>query len=174
MTNDDDVFLRAHTVAVTRLLLGNRKMHNGVVVTGCEHLDFEGRTRMARMATLSNPDIVGLEFGVTDVGSYGLTGITIYMPCDNGCFVQTNCQLWLSKAGNRVVILPRPESRGHFRLSPRELIHIDGKPAAAPGDGIHRAVTWLKQRTGSRVTEFANCSIVEDIWPDRIKAAGGI
>jgi len=40
MTNDDDVFLRAHTVAVTRLLLGNRKMHTGVVVTGCEQLDF--------------------------------------------------------------------------------------------------------------------------------------
>jgi len=98
------------------------------------------------------------------------------MPRDNGCFVQTNCQSWLSKAGNRAAILPRPEFHGHFRLSPREIIHIDGKPAADQADGIHRAVTWLKQRTGSRVTEFANtdCFTVEDIWPNRIRAAGGL
>lgn len=165
MTNDDDAILRAHTVAVTRLLLGNRKMLKGVVVMGGDELDFEDRTRMARMAVLSNTDIVGLEFGVADDRRYGRTGITIYLPRDNGCIVQAGCQLWLSKAGNRAVILPQSGSRGHFRLSPRELIHIDGKPAADSADGIDRAETWLKQRTGSRAAELANTDdfTVEDV-----------
>ena len=113
---------------------------------------------MGRTAALSGTDVVALEFGITADGRFGRNGITVYLPRDKGCYVQTDCHFWLSKAGNRAVILPRQESRGHFRLSPRELIHIDGKPAADTTDGIARADAWLARRMGAKVAEPANAN----------------
>lgn len=159
MTQHDDAILRAYTVAATRLLLGNRKLKDGVVVTGGETLDQEERAQMARTAALSGTDVVALEFGITADGRFARTGITVYLPRDNGCYVQTDCRFWLSKAGNRAVILPRTESRGHFRMSPRELIHIDGKPAEDTADGIRRADDWLTRRMGTKFAEAANADL---------------
>lgn len=158
MTHHDDAILRAYTIAATRLLLGNRKLKDGVVVTGGEALDQEERAQMARTAALSSTDVVALEFGTTADGRFGRTGITVYLPRDEGCYVQTDCRFWLSKAGNRAVILPRQESRGHFRMSPRELVHIDGKPAEDMVDGIARADAWLARRMGSKFAEPANAN----------------
>ncbi len=159
MTHHDDAILRAYTVAATRLLLGNRKLQDGVVVMGGEALGQKERTEMARTAALSGTDVVALEFGINADGRFGRTGITVYMPRDEGCYVQTDCRFWLSKAGNRAVILPRQESRGHFRMSPRELIHIDGKPAEDMVDGIARADAWLARRMGAKFVEPANADL---------------
>ncbi|WP_288338648.1 hypothetical protein [uncultured Sphingomonas sp.] len=160
MTQDDDAILQAHTVAATRLLLGKHKMRHGVVVTGGKELDFEARTEMAHAVLRSNLDMVALEFGTTADGQFGRTGITIYLPRDGFCRVYANCNLWLSKAGNRAVILPQPKLRGHFRLSPRELIHIDGKPTDDTADGIRRADAWLTRRMGTKFAEPANANFV--------------
>ncbi|MEK9212990.1 hypothetical protein [Sphingomonas sp. 2378] len=159
MTQHDDAILRAYTVAATRLLLGNRKLKDGVVVTGGEALDQEDRTQMARTAALSGTDVVALEFGIAADGQFERTGITVYLPRDEGCYVQTDCRFWLSKAGNRAVILPRSESRGHFRMSPRELVHIDGKPAEDMVDGIARADAWLARRMGAKFAKPAKANL---------------
>ncbi|WP_375243492.1 hypothetical protein [Sphingomonas parapaucimobilis] len=151
MNNDTDAVMQACALAVTRLLLGNRKMKDGVVVTAGTSLDIAGRIRIGETAVLSQTDVVHLEFAADEGGRFGMSGITLFAPRDNGCFIQTDCRLWLSKAGKRGVILPRPELRGYYRLSPRELIHIDGKPAQDPGEGIARASAWIDRfvRRGS-------------------------
>jgi len=155
MINDTDAVMQACALAVTRLLLGNRKMKDGVVVTAGTPLDIAGRIRIGETAVLSQTDVVHLEFAADEGGRFGMSGITLFAPRDNGCFIQTDCRLWLSKAGNRGVILPRPASRGHYRLSPRELIHIEGKPAQDPVEGIARASAWI-DRFVHRVGAAAN------------------
>jgi hypothetical protein len=143
MTNDTDAVMQACALAVTRLLLGNRKMKDGVVVTVGTPLDIAGRIRIGETAVLSQTDVVHLEFAAGEGGRFGMSGITLFAPRDNGCYIQTDCRLWLSRTGNRGLILPRPELRGHYRLSPRELIHIEGKPAQDPAEGIVRASAWI-------------------------------
>jgi hypothetical protein len=44
------------------------------------------------------------------------------------------------------MILPQAHVRGHFRLAPREIVHIDGKPADNLSEGIERASTWLTRQ----------------------------
>lgn len=130
-------------MAVTKLLLGSRKMTHGVIITAGAFLDVAGRIGIGEMAVLSQTDVVHLEFVADKEGRFGMSGITLFAPRDNGCFIQTDCRLWLSRTGNRGVILPRPELRGHYRLSPRELIHIDGKPAQDSTEGMARAAAWI-------------------------------
>ena len=147
MTND--TFETACTKAVARLLLGNRKLKAGVMLTGGGQLDTDGKIWLGRQAASTGADIVHLEYGAGSDGRHSLLGMILFLPRETGCHIQSGCRLWLSGAGNRGVILPQPGVRGHFRLATREIIHIDGKPAADVRDGMMHAEAWLARRLAS-------------------------
>ncbi|WP_374296107.1 hypothetical protein [Sphingomonas sp.] len=134
----------AVTRAIVKLLLGNRKLKPGVVITGGDPLGIEDKIEMGRHAVETNNDLLHLEF--RNRPTPVLTGIALFLPRDGRCHIQTGCRLWLSKAGNRGLILPQAHVRGQFRLAPREIMHIDGKPADDLSEGIERATAWLARQ----------------------------
>lgn len=137
-------FEAAVTRAVVKLLLGNRKLKPGVAITGGDPLEIEDQIKMGRHAVETDADVLHLEYRTGS--NPALTGITMFLPRDGRCHIQSGCRLWVSKAGNRGLILPQDHVRGHFRLAPREIVHIDGKPAADLSEGIERASTWLTRQ----------------------------
>lgn len=149
MSDIDRATIHAYTKAVIHLLLGNRRIGRGVAVVAGGPLDMETRVGLARTAGVSDTDVVFLEFDTNADGEFGITGVNVLVPRGGACYLQTGCQFWLGETGNRAVILPNLGSRGHFRLAPREIIHVDGKPADDPSAGIARAAAWLKRRVAS-------------------------
>ncbi|WP_294243445.1 hypothetical protein [uncultured Sphingomonas sp.] len=152
-------FEAAVTRAVTKLLLGNRKLKPGVAITGGDPLEIEDQIKMGRHAVETDADLLHLEYSAGP--NPALTGIALFLPRDGRCHIQSGCHLWLSKAGNRGLILPQAHVRGHFRLGPREIVHIDGKPADDLSEGIERASTWLTRqvmRPGVQYDE-AQCTL---------------
>ena len=149
----------AVTRAVVKLLLGNRRLKPGVVITGGDALEIEDKIEMGRHAVETDADVLHLEY--RDRPNPALTGITMFLPRDGRCHIQSGCRLWLSKSGNRGLILPQAHVRGHFRLAPREIVHIDGKPAEDLSEGIERASDWLdRQVTPSGVQyDDAQCTL---------------
>ena len=137
-------FEAAVTRAIVKLLLGSRKLKPGVVITGGDPLGIEDKMEMGRHAVQTAADLLHLEYRTGP--NPALTGIALFLPRDGRCHIQSGCRLWLSKAGNRGVILPQAHVRGHFRLAPREIVHIDGKPAQDLSDGIERASAWLTRQ----------------------------
>jgi hypothetical protein len=146
MTMTNDAFETACTKAVARLLLGNRRLKEGIVLTGGNRLDLDGKVRLARQARASGTDVLHLEYGTDDDGRYGLTGMIVFMVRGDICHIQTQCRLFLAKGGTRGVVLPQPGARGHYRLAPGEILHIDGKPAGDVTDGMARADAWLARQ----------------------------
>lgn len=137
-------FEAAVTRAVVKLLLGTRKLRPGVVITGGDPLEIEDQIKMGRHAVETDADVLHLEY--RDRPTPALTGITMFLPRDGRCHIQSGCRLWQSKSGNRGLILPQAHVRGHFRLAPREIVHIDGKPADDLNKGIERASAWLTRQ----------------------------
>lgn len=111
-------FEAAVTRAVVKLLLGSRKLKPGVVITGGDPLGIEDKIEMGRHAVETDADLLHLEYRVGPTPS--LTGIAMF--------------------------LPQAHVRGHFRLAPREIVHIDGKPAEDMSEGIERASAWLARQ----------------------------
>ena len=138
------IFEAAVTRAIVKLLLGNRKLKPGVFITGGDPLGIEDKIEMGRHAVETSSDLLHLEFRNRPTAA--LTGIALFLPRDGRCHIQSGCHLWLSKAGNRGLILPQAHVRGHFRLAPREIVHIDSKPADDLSDGIERASAWLTRQ----------------------------
>lgn len=135
------------TRAVVRLLLGTRKLKPGVAVTAGDPLDIDGRIWLGQQAVDTDTDLVHL--GYVAGPNPALTGITLFVPRYGRCHIQTHCRLWLPKSGNRGVIVPQPHVRGHFRLAPDEIVHVDRKPADDLNDGIERASVWLARQVAS-------------------------
>lgn len=149
----------AVTRAIVKLLLGNRKLKPGVVITGGDPLGIEDKIEMGRHAVETSSDLLHLEF--CNRPTPALTGIALFLPRDGRCHIQSGCRLWLSKAGSRGLILPQAHVRGHFRLAPREIMHIDGKPADDLSDGIERASTWLTRQVTRPGVQYddAQCTL---------------
>ncbi|WCP73511.1 hypothetical protein [Sphingomonas hankookensis] len=137
-------FEAAVTRAVVKLLLGTRKLKPGVAITGGDPLEIEDQIKMGRHAVETDADVLHLEYRTGS--NSALTGITMFLPRDGRCHIQSGCRLWVSKAGNRGLILPQDHVRGHFRLAPREIVHIDGKPAEDLSNGIERTSAWLTRQ----------------------------
>ena len=146
MTMTDNAFETACTRAVARLLLGNRKLKAGVVLTGGGRLDLEGKIRLGQKARARETDVLHLEYGPGEDGRYALTGMIVFLVREDICHIHSDCRLFLSKAVTRGVILPQSGARGHFRLAPDEILHIDGKPTGGVTDGIARADAWLARQ----------------------------
>jgi hypothetical protein len=140
MTNKTDI-VRHHVEAVTKMLLGNRTLKPGAMIIAGEVTSSDGTIALGQMAMALGKDIVFLAFGDTATG-YGLIDIATAAVRGGICHVQAGCHLYLPKAGTRAMILPQPHVRGHFRLSPGELIQIDRKPADVE-DGVARATARL-------------------------------
>ena len=143
MSADFQALVMEHVKAVTHLLLGDEGMQPGVAILGVEPLNDTGRIGLAHMAAASQTDIVALEFGPLANGAVTMVGINVVLERDGKAYVQSGCRLWKGNNRRRAIILPKPGSRGHFRLSPRELLHVDGAPAANVGAGVERAYEWL-------------------------------
>ncbi|WP_147373709.1 hypothetical protein [Hephaestia caeni] len=141
---DTTDIIRTHVQAVTAMLLGGSKMEDGIAIVGGAPLDVEGRIGVGKMAKEAGTDIVHLEFDRAEHSDFGLRGINLFAVRDEMCFIQTRCQLWLPRTGKRAVILPQAHVRGQFRLNPRELIHIAGKPTDTE-QGIERAQVRLNR-----------------------------
>ncbi len=137
-------FEAAVTSAVVKLLLGTRKLKPGVAITAGDALGIEDQIKMGRHAVETNADVLHLAFRTGPAPA--LTDVVVFLPRDGLCHIQTGCRLWLSKAGNRGRVMPQPQVRGHFRLAPSEILHIDGKPADDLNDGLERASAWLARQ----------------------------
>lgn len=148
---DTTAAIRTHVEAVIALLLGNRRMKPGLAICGGDPLDHDEQIRLIRVASMAKSDVIHLEFDARADGTCTLAGITLVAPRGGACFVQTNCQLWLPEGKNRAVILPQPTSRGYFRALPGELLHVDGKPAVDPSEGIARAEAWVRRRMRANI-----------------------
>ncbi|WP_322963865.1 hypothetical protein [Sphingomonas fuzhouensis] len=152
-------FEAAVTRAVVKLLLGARKLKPGVVITGGDPLGVEDKIEMGRHAVETDADLLHLEYRAGP--NPALTGIALFLPRDGRCHIQSGCHLWLSKSGNRGLILPQAHVRGHFRLAPREIMHIDGKPAEDLSEGIGRASAWLARQVTRPGVQYddAQCTL---------------
>ncbi len=140
MTDTTDI-VRRHVEAVTAMLLGNRILQPGAMIVAGELTGADGPVALARLATAMGRDIVFLAFGDTADG-YRLTDVAIVAMRGGICHVQMGCRLYLPATGARAVILPQSHVRGHFRLSPGELLQIDRKPVDVE-DGVARAAARL-------------------------------
>jgi hypothetical protein len=138
-----DAFETACTEGVARLLLGNRKLKAGIMLTGGGRLDLNGKIRLGQHARASETDVLHLEYGPGEDGRLALAGMVVFMVRGAICHIQSDCRLFLPKAASRGVILPQPGAPGYFRLAPGEILNIDGKPAGGVTDGIARADAWL-------------------------------
>lgn len=143
MSNTDPY--RAHTLAVIKLLLGERMLAPGLAITAGDVLGARDQIELAQAAKLSATDVVHLGLATTASGAIELATISLFAPRDEVCYVHTGCRLWLNATGRRGLILPRAEARGHFRVAPGEVIHVDNKPALDLSDGIARARSWLAE-----------------------------
>lgn len=152
-------FEAAVTRAIVKLLLGNRKLKPGVVITGGDPLGIEDKIEMGRHAVETSSDLLHLEFRKRPTPA--LIDIALFLPRDGRCHIQSGCRLWVSKAGNRGLILPQAHVRGHFRLAPREIVHIDGKPAEDLSEGIERASAWLARQVMQPNVQYddAQCTL---------------
>jgi len=157
MTNP--TFEAAVTRAVIKLLLGTRKLKPGVVISGGDPLGTDDKIELGRYAVKSDDDVLHLEYRTGP--DPALTGIAMFLPRDGRCHIQTGCRLWLSKAGNRGLIVPQAHVRGHFRLAPREIVHIDRKPAENLNEGVERASAWLTRQVmrPDVVYDAAQCTL---------------
>ncbi len=144
MSDDFQSLVMAHVKAVTRLLLGDKGMQPSLAILGVEPLNDGGRIGLAHMAAASQTDLVVLEFDPRATGRLEIVGINVVVERDGKAYVQSGCRLWKGNNGRRGIILPTPGSRGHFRLSPREILHVDSAPGTNAGAGVDRASGWLR------------------------------
>lgn len=126
--SDEDLYIRDHVIAVTRLLLGNRKLKDGVVVTGGKVLALERKLALGQTVAASGADLIHLEFDHDDCGAYRLHSLLLMAPRDGIVYVKSDCQLWLSRTGKRALVLPPPGHLGAFRLAPAEIVQVVQRP----------------------------------------------
>ncbi|RYY29342.1 MAG: hypothetical protein EOP62_00435 [Sphingomonadales bacterium] len=143
-TADTTAVIHAHVHAIIEMLLQKRRLKQGVAITAGDPLDAAGLTNLARAATGSQTDVIHLQFATSSAGQFGLTGINVAAPRDNRCYVYQACRLWMPEDGSRAVIIPQAFVRGHFRLSPSQILHVDGKPKGSVTEGVQRADARLQ------------------------------
>jgi hypothetical protein len=152
VTDQNIAIMKACLAGVSKLLLGQSVLKPGVGIIAGKPLDQLKKTELSEMAFLSKTDVIHLEFATNDAGRFGLVGICVFVPRDQVCYAFSDCQLWLGHGKSKAVILPRPGARGHFRMGPGELIHVDGKPCGGLDEGIARAHARL-----CKIVERAPC-----------------
>ncbi len=132
---------KRHVRAVTRMMLGRKVLQPGVALLAGGTVDLAKRLELARLARDSYCDLIHLTFNHVD-GGYQMTGIDICAPRNIAVYTYPDCRL--SMIGNRAVIMPPVGGRGHFVLTPRELIHKPAKPDMWEA-GIEHAEHRLRQ-----------------------------
>ncbi|MEN2786756.1 hypothetical protein ACFOKI_01345 [Sphingomonas qilianensis] len=159
LTTDQITIVRKHTAAVTSMLLGSRLLKPGTAITAGDQLDIAGRLQIAQVAREADADLVHLQFADTADG-FCLSSIFIVMVRNGLCFGQPSCRLYLSKFGSRAVLLPQANVRGHFRLAPGEIIHVERKPDDVEA-GIARAEAQVRKLVARGVCVAGQFEVTE-------------
>lgn len=135
---DQASIMRDQVAAVHQLLVGKQRLTRSAAITGGAPLEPRHKVEIALIAAESQADLVHVEFAANDRGGFGIVGICLFIPRETRCWVLSDCRLWLGEGQTEARLIPGDDARGHFRLSLRELIHIDGKPDAIE-EGVMRA-----------------------------------
>ncbi|MBN8807811.1 MAG: hypothetical protein J0I47_06200 [Sphingomonas sp.] len=126
--------------AVTRMTLGHKMLKSGLALLAGGPIDMAKRIHLAQVAKQSDCDLIHLTLDHVD-GDYRMTGIHICAPRDIAVYTYPECRL--SLVGKHAIIIPPKGGRGHFELTPRELIHRPHKPDGWE-EGIDRAERRLR------------------------------
>lgn len=158
---DEDLFIRDHVVAVTRILLGNRRLKDGVVITGGNVLGFEQKLALGQTAADSGADLVHVEFDYDEHSVYRLRSLILMMARDGIVHVKTDCQLWLG-TGNRALVLPPLGDRGGFRVATSEIVQVLRRPSDDMA-GQARAKDWLARIVASPAGGGGGLSVLNGV-----------
>jgi len=142
MNSTQVAHIRAHVAGVAKLLLGDKMMKPSLSIIAGEPLDADGRLKLAEMTVETRIDIVHLEFSADGASTPVMAGITLVLPRQPFCFIQSECRLSLIPGHTRAVIAPRDAVRGHFKALPGEIVQVANKPKAL-ASGIDRAAQRL-------------------------------
>lgn len=142
MTDTITTIMRRHVEAITHMLLADRVMKPGLAITAGQILDPAGIWRIEQLARESNNDLIHLDFEIRGE-TVTLRDIIIAAPRDFQSFVYTGCRLAQRRGDRRAVILPRAGGRGHFRVQPREIVHIKSQPDSLMTSGVAFAAERL-------------------------------
>lgn len=145
--------LRRYVQAVTKMLLGDKTMRSGLAITAGSMTSLDGVAGVAELAAQSGMDLIHLDFTI-DGAAATLRKIVVAAPRDHRCFVYSDCRLAQLPSARRAVILPPATCRGHFKVMPREIIHVASKPTDLITEGVSFAERRLAQlvRDGVDVT----------------------
>lgn len=139
--------IKRHVRAVTRLTLGDKAMKPGLAILAGDPVDSHKKLELARLARESDCDLVHLSFDHTTEG-FRMVSIQICVPRDFAVYSHSNCRL--SLLGERAIIMPPERIRGHFLVTPGEIIHKPVKPYGWE-QGIYRAEQRLRELVESGV-----------------------
>jgi len=146
MTNFE-ALARPRVNAVCRMLWGKGEMgHYLSFVAGCG-VDDAGRSEFARVASVSDQELIHLDYSDEVVGPDGvpvLNQIDLFLPRIPATFVFTRCKLVLPRGKRRAVIVPPAEFPFHFRVDPTEVVQVFGRPDDVAA-GVARADDRLAQ-----------------------------
>jgi hypothetical protein len=127
--------MRRHIEAFSKMILGKATMKRGLAVVAGTLLNDTGVIRIASIAHESDQDIIYLDFKIGD-DTADLREIIVVAARDGHCHVLRNCRLAQRPNDRRAVLLPGDHIRGHLRIAPDEIIHVDGKPQTLVRQGI--------------------------------------
>lgn len=142
MNFDQTECIRAHVAAVSRLLLGNKKMGSGVMIMAGGSFGPLARLELARIAVESQVDIVYLSFDLGEGGIPVMTGINLLLPRGAVCHISANCCLSLLPGRAVAVIVPRQGGSFHYKALSDEILQVRGRPESL-STGFQRAATKL-------------------------------
>jgi len=142
MSHEVEIATR-YVQAVTRMLLHRKVLKPGVALLAGGPIDMAKKLELARVARDSDCDLIHLTLDHVDTG-YAMTGIHVCAPRQGAVYTYPDCRL--SLIGKRAIIVPPTGGRGHFVLTPRELIHRDRKP-----HGWEEGIARAEQRLGELV-----------------------
>ncbi|KMS60043.1 hypothetical protein V474_11795 [Novosphingobium barchaimii LL02] len=151
---------RRHVEAVSKLLLGNKKIDSRLSIVAADPLTATTATNIALMAKEADADIICLEFDFT-VTEPELLCITLVAARDEGVYIHSGCRLSMAPGSRLARLLPREGGRGHFQILPNEIVQRDSKPAGLL-NGIDRAASRLRElvRSGVDVTDQVSVHLV--------------
>lgn len=135
--------VRAYTEATVKLLLGHKKVRPTLAFTAGNILSIESRISLASTAIQSDTDLIHLAFTTDVSGKTVMADITIFCPRDGACYIHTGGRLAQARGAKRAVILPPDNIRGHFEVTPDEIIQRTNKGRDLIDGGVERAEARL-------------------------------
>ncbi|WP_416463499.1 hypothetical protein [Sphingomonas sp. VDB2] len=134
---------RRHVEAVSRMLLGDKKMGERLSIVAADPLTPASATHIALAAKEASADLICLEFDFTEAEPE-LRDITLVAAREEGVYIHSGCRLAMAPGSRLARLLPREGGRGHFQILQNEIVQREGKPVGLR-TGIDRAASRLRQ-----------------------------